>query len=112
MQTRNRILDDLARIAGGAAGTFTGIKEEIEALVRQRIERLLGDLDLVGREEFEVARDMAAKARAEQEKLETRVALLEARLKGAKSAPRSRKTAAKAEKSASKKAAPANKAKT
>ncbi len=112
MQTRNRILDDLARIAGGAAGTFTGIKEEIEALVRQRIERLLSDLDLVGREEFEVTRDMAAKARVEQEKLEARVAHLEARLKGAKSAPRSRKTTAKAEKSAPKKAAPAKKEKT
>lgn len=112
MQTRNRILDDLARIAGGAAGTFTGIKEEIEALVRQRIERLLGNLDLVGREEFEVVRDMAAKARAEQEKLEARVALLEARLKGAKSAPRPRKTTAEAEKSAPKKAAPDKKAKT
>ncbi len=93
MQTRNRILDDLARMAGGAAGTFTGVREEIEALVRQRFERLLAEMDLVGREEFEVVREMAAKARAEQEKLEARLGQLEAQLESAKSAARTKKPA-------------------
>ncbi len=93
MQTRNRILDDLARMAGGAAGTFTGVREEIEALVRQRFERLLAEMDLVGREEFEVVREMAAKARAEQEKLEARLGQLEAQLESAKSAARPKKPA-------------------
>ena len=87
MQTRNRILDDLARLAGGAAGTLAGVKEEAEALVRQRMEKLLTGMDLVAREEFEAVRDMAAKARAEQEKLEARVAALEAALKRAKAKP-------------------------
>lgn len=87
MQTRNRILDDLARLAGGAAGTLAGVKEEAEGLVRQRMEKLLTSMDLVAREEFEAVRDMAAKARAEQEKLEARVAALEAALKRAKAKP-------------------------
>jgi BMFP domain-containing protein YqiC len=78
MQTRNRVLDDFAKMAGGAISVLAGVKDEIEALARARAERLLGALDLVTREEFEVVRAMAAKARAEQEKLEQRIAALEA----------------------------------
>lgn len=92
MQSRSRIFDDLARLAGGAAGTLHGVREEIEAMVRQRVERLIGDLNLVTREDFEVARDMAAKARAENERLEKRVAALEKSLAaktGTKSAAKS-----------------------
>ena len=89
MQTRNRVLDDIAKVAGGAASVLAGVKEEIEALARARAERLLAAIDLVTRDEFEAVRAMAAKARAEQEKLEKRIVALEA-----KSAPRrSRKPA-------------------
>jgi len=80
MQTSNRILDDLARVANGAVSTLTGVKGEIDAMVRQRIERLLVDADLVPRDEFEAVKAMAAEARAEQERLAKRVAELEARL--------------------------------
>ena len=80
MQTRNRVLDDFAKMAGGAISVLTGVKDEIEALARARAERLLGALDLVTREEFEVVRAMAAKARAEQERLAARVGALESRL--------------------------------
>lgn len=80
MQVENRFLDDLARVANGAIGTLSGMREEIEALVRQRMERFLSDMDLVTREEFEAVKDVAAKARTEQETLETRVATLEAAL--------------------------------
>ncbi|MEK9723417.1 MAG: accessory factor UbiK family protein [Rhodospirillaceae bacterium] len=68
MQTSNRILDDLARVANGAVSTLVGVKDEIEALVRQRVERLLADADLVTRDEFEAVKAMAAEARAEQER--------------------------------------------
>jgi BMFP domain-containing protein YqiC len=77
MQTRNRMFDDAARVAGGAFGALAGIKREIEALVRTQFERLIGGLDLVTRDEFEAVREMAAKARAEQEALAERVATLE-----------------------------------
>ncbi len=79
MQTSNKFLDDLARVANGAVTTLVGIKDEVDAAVRQRIERLLADSDLVSREEFEVVRELAANARAAQEKLEKRVAALEAK---------------------------------
>jgi hypothetical protein len=91
MQTRNRFFDDAARLAGGAVGTLTGMRQEIEALVRQQFERMLSSLDLVTRDEFDAVREMAVKARTEQEALSARLAALEARQKPApkrKSAPR------------------------
>jgi len=80
MQTSNRILDDLAKVASGAASTVVGVKQEIDALLRQRLERLVNDFDLVTRDEFEAVKTTAANARAAQERLEQRVADLEARL--------------------------------
>ncbi len=82
MQTRNRVLDDIARVAGGAASVLAGIKEEIEALAKARAERLLAAMDLVTRDEFEAVRAMAQKARAEQEKLGKRIAALETKTAG------------------------------
>ncbi len=78
MQTRSRLLDDIARVANGAAGVATGMRDEIEALVQERVERVLSRLNLVTREEFEAVKAMAAKARVEQEKLEMRLRALEA----------------------------------
>ena len=80
MQTSNRILDDLARVANGAVSTLSGVKGEIDAMVRQRIEHLLVDADLVPRDEFDAVKAMAAEARAEQDRLAKRVAALEAQL--------------------------------
>lgn len=81
MQTSNRILDDLARVASGAASAIAGLRGEIESVVRHQMERLLADLDMVPRDEFEAVKTMAAKARAEQEKLTRQVARLEALVK-------------------------------
>lgn len=80
MQTENRLLDDLARVATGALGALTGVRDEIESRVREQFERILGRMNLVRREEFDAVQAMVAKARAEQEALEARVAQLEARL--------------------------------
>ncbi len=83
MQTQNRLLDDLARVATGALGVAAGMRDEIEARLRDQFEKILTGMDLVTREEFDAVKAMAAKARAEQETLAQRVAALEARL-GAK----------------------------
>jgi BMFP domain-containing protein YqiC len=83
MQSQNRIFDDLARVAGGALGALTSLKDEIEAMIRDRLERFMADGNFVRREEFDVVKAMAAEARAEQERLAQRVAVLEAALKKA-----------------------------
>ena len=80
MQTSNRLFDDLARVASGAFNTLSGLREEIETRVRERVERMASDLDLVNREDFDAVRAMAAKARAGQDELEARVTKLEAEL--------------------------------
>ena len=80
MQVDNKLLDDLARVAAGAAGAVTGLRDEVEAQMRQRMERLLAHMDVVTREEFEVVRELAANARREQEALAATVTALERRI--------------------------------
>lgn len=80
MQSQKPLFDDLARVASGAMGALSGLRAEMEAMLRQQMERFTSGLDLVPREEFEVVRAMAVKARQEQETLEARVVALEAQL--------------------------------
>jgi hypothetical protein len=80
MQSQNRFFDDLARVAAGAMGTLSGVRSEVETRIREQLERVLAGMDLVSRDEFEAVKAMAAKARAEQEDLQKRVAGLESRL--------------------------------
>lgn len=97
MQTQNKLFDDIARVANGAMSTVMGMKDELDSLVRHRIERFLANADLVTREEFDVVKAMAAKARDENEKLSARIAALEGTPKPAKpKAARKRATATKA----------------
>ena len=80
MQTQYRFFDDLARLANGAAGTFAGARSEVETLIKQRMESVLADMDVVPREDFEVVREMARTAREENEILKKRLDELEAKL--------------------------------
>ena len=96
MQTSNNFLNDVAKVASGAVSAVTGLKGDAEGLLRRQVERLLVDMDLVSRDEFEAVKALAANARAEQEKLSVRVAELEAQLKPNKSAVAPKKTVKKA----------------
>ena len=79
-QTNNRILDEVAKLMTDAAGAAQGVKREVETLMKSQGERILKDMDLVRREEFEAGKAMAEKAREENERLEARLKALEARL--------------------------------
>lgn len=80
MQTDNRFLDDLAKVAGSALGSVSGVKHEIEIRIQQQMEKLLSRMNLVPREEFDAMKAVAQAAREAQIRLEARVANLEARL--------------------------------
>ena len=80
MQSQNRFFDDLARVANGAVGALSGVRADVEARIRDQLERVLAGMDVVSREEFEAVKAMAAKARDEQEGLLRRIAALESRL--------------------------------
>ncbi len=80
-----RFFDELAKVFSGAAGAAQGLRNELDALVKAQVDRLVADLELVRREDFEVVREMAGKARQECQALKVRIAELEAeieRLKG------------------------------
>ncbi len=78
VQTTNRFFDEVARLMNDAAGVAQGVRREFETLFKTQAERLLRDLDLVKREDFEAVKDMARIAREENEALKARVAALEA----------------------------------
>jgi BMFP domain-containing protein YqiC len=87
MPTENRFFDDLAKVANGALGSLASFGSEMENRVRDQVERMLARMDVVRREEFDAVAAMAAKARAEQEALEARVAALEAALAAQRNPP-------------------------
>jgi len=84
MQSKNGLFDDMAKVASGAVSTLTGVREEIDGMIRQQIERVMADMDVVPRDEFEAVKAMAAKARAEQDALIARIDALEEALKKSK----------------------------
>ena len=77
-QTTSRFFDELGKLITDAAGAADGVRKEIEGIVRAQAERILRDLDVVQREEFEAVKAMAQKAREENELLKERIAALEA----------------------------------
>jgi BMFP domain-containing protein YqiC len=77
-QTTGRFFDELGKLITDAAGAADGVRKEIESVVRAQAERVLRDLDVVQREEFEAVKTMAQKAREENDILKQRIAALEA----------------------------------
>ena len=79
-QTSNRFLDEMARLMNDAAGVASGVRRELDTVLRNQADRILRELDVVKREEFEAVKDMARLAREENEALKARIATLEAKL--------------------------------
>ena len=80
MQSRNKFLDDLSQLMTNAAGVAQGAKTEAETAMKGMLDRFLADRNLVTREEFDAVREMAIKAREENDRLAARLAELEAKL--------------------------------
>lgn len=79
MQTQNRFVDDLARLLSSAAGTLSGVRNEMESVFRQPLERLLASMDLVSHDTFDALRALAQATRTHQENLDQRLSALEAK---------------------------------
>ena len=80
MQSQNPLIADFVKLANSAAGTFAGMTREARESARERVKEAMGGMDFVGREEFDAVKEMASKAREENEKLSERLAELEAKL--------------------------------
>lgn len=77
--TSSKFFDELAKLMTNAAGAAQGVRRELDALVQSQVERVINNLELVKRDEFDVVRDMASKAREENDRLSQRIAELESR---------------------------------
>lgn len=78
--TNSKFFDELAKLMGNAATAAQGVRKEVDTLVQGQVERVLNNLNVVKREEFDVVKEMAEKARSENEDLAKRLAELESRL--------------------------------
>ena len=79
-QTSGRFFDELGKLLTDAVGAADGVRQEVESVMRGQAERVLNELDVVQREEFEAVKAMAQKAREENETLKARIAVLESKL--------------------------------
>jgi BMFP domain-containing protein YqiC len=77
MQGSNKVLDDISKVMTGAAGAAQGVREEVDGHIKNLMERLLRDMDLVTRDEFEAVKEMARIARDENDTLSARIEALE-----------------------------------
>ncbi len=77
MQTRNKVLDDVAQLMQNALGVAQGAKTEAETAMKGLMDRWLADRDFVTREEFDAVRAMAQKAREENDILRSRLDAME-----------------------------------
>ena len=89
VQTTNRFFDEVARLMNDAAGVAQGVRREFDTLFRSQAERILRDLDIVQREEFEAVKEMARLAREENEALKARLADVEGKTAALATAPQS-----------------------
>lgn len=98
MQIDKKLLDDMAKVAGNAVGVMTEFTKEAEVVMKKNLERVMQRMDFVPRQEFEVMREVALKARSNQQALEKRIATLEKKLGVKAAAPAKKAKPAKAKK--------------
>jgi BMFP domain-containing protein YqiC len=77
MNAPNRLLDEVARLVTDAAGAAQGVRREVETVVKTQMQRILADMVVVTRVEFEAVRELAIMAREENDRLAARLAALE-----------------------------------
>lgn len=80
MQSQNPLIADFVKLMNSAAGTFAGMTREARDSARERFREFMGEMDFVSREEFDAVKEMASKAREENETLKARLDALEAKL--------------------------------
>lgn len=83
MQSKSRPLDDLTNLMTNAVGAVKGVGDEMKAMGRSQAEKVIADLDLVGRDEFEVLKTQLYQSQEEIAKLSKDVKSLKAALKKA-----------------------------
>lgn len=100
-----KFLDDMARMATGALGSFSEVRHQIKGMVKQRVDQILAETDLVTRSEFDRVEALAARARARVEELEARLDKIEGKKPVKKAAPQTKQPKTASTRKAAKKPA-------
>ena len=72
-QSGSKLLNKFGELLSDTAGAASGLKKEIEVLVRSQVERILMDFDLVQRDEFDAIKEMLTKERNKNDELEKKL---------------------------------------
>lgn len=81
MQTKDKVLDDIARLAGGTVGIVSSLGQNVKAEIKSRVEEIVDRLDLVPRADLERVEALLQKTKIEQEDLIKRIEALEGKKK-------------------------------
>lgn len=76
MSQGSKLFDELGKLMNNAAGVADGVRREIETVVKSQLERLVADMDLVKREDFDALRELVQNQSAELKALKAEVETL------------------------------------
>ena len=80
MSKKEFFKEDITKLLGGASSVFGVLKDEIEEIIKDRVEKVIFKLELVNKSEFLIIKEMAEKARIENEKLAKKISLLDKKI--------------------------------
>lgn len=86
MQSKSRPLDDISNLLTNAVGAVKGVGDEVKAVGRAQAEKMIADMDLVSRDEFEVLKARIDSLQVENAAMRAEIAALK---------PKTRKSRAK-----------------
>jgi BMFP domain-containing protein YqiC len=79
MTQGSKIFDELGKLMNNAAGVADGVRREIETAVKSQLERLVADMDLVKREDYDALRELVQAQSAELKELKAAVETLKSK---------------------------------
>ena len=79
MTQSGRLFDELGKLMNNAAGVADGVRREIETVVKAQLERLVADMNLVKREDFDALRELTQIQSSELAGLKSEVEALKAK---------------------------------
>ena len=80
MSKKEFFKEDITKLFGGASSILGILKEEIEEKIKDRVEKVIFKLEIINKNEFLIVKEMAEKARLENEKLNKTVDLLQKKI--------------------------------
>lgn len=82
-QTNSKIFDDIAKLTSGAVSAAGGVYDEVKEIARNQGDKIVNDMELVRREDFDVLKQLVSKMALENQELLKRIEALESTLEGA-----------------------------